>query len=876
MNHVEGEGLENNNIFRIEFMPNGHMMLSLWRKGLQIYDPDNQTFKSYFPGGIGKESGITNYSINDFEPAGDGRYWIGGHSGLELFDPQTETFQRVDLPYFEGIFDLHLDDKGQLWVASSAGLIRYLPEQDTHTVYMDSDGLADNFVASIEEDELGYLWLGTRNGLNRFNPRNETFTTYDVRDGLAGSQLNRYSHLQTRAGLMYFGGSDGLTIFDPKQLPTNTTQPYIVLTRLELAQQVATPRNSEYLNADINQLDSLVLPYHQRDVAFEFAALNFISPQKNLYRYRLTGLESNWNHVDSGRRFVRYTNLNPGNYVFEVYGSNNDDLWSQQPKRLQLTVLPAWWQTWWARLLQLVAGALTIYAIVYWKVRQNKQRQAELQELVRNKTVELAGANESVRQLNAELEQRVIQRTQELSVEVEERRSAEAKLFHMAFHDPLTGLPNRPWLLQQLEHAIDHAQRSDSAYGLLFLDGDRFKKVNDTHGHLLGDSLLLDAANRLKALLPEECTAVRLGGDEFTVLVREVESEQQLIDIAELIVRKFEQPFLIDQLQVFFRVSVGMVHCKRQYAKPEEVLRDADIAMYKAKEKGRGTYQVFDGHMREQEVAMAALEVDLYQALELGQFKAAYQPIVCLESQRLVSFELLMRWQHPTLGMVPPDKFIPLAEETGQIFDMGLWVFEQACQQLQQWRELVDEHRLPTIAVNLSAVQLNQPNLIDKLDVILARTGTKGRHLKLEITETALMENTQAVNEILGSLRERHIELAIDDFGTGYSSLSYLDQLPVQVLKIDRSFVNSLIDRGEEHEGTQEIVKATISLAHSLKVKVVAEGIETEDQWRTLHGYHCDFGQGYLFAKPMWPDQATEYLLDNLDRHQPQVQQLRP
>lgn len=659
---------------------------------------------------------------------------------------------------------------------------------------------------------------------------------------------------------MYFGGTEGLSIFNPAHIPLNEVAPQIHITRFELFQQQITSHNSEYLSNPLTHTETISLPYEMRDLAFEFSALNFISPQKNRYRYRLTGLEENWTEVDSSRRHVRYTNLDPGQYLFEVMAANNDGIWSPTPKQLEVIIAHAWWQSWWARALFTLMGAALVYSFIYWRLYQNKLRQQQLQKLVSEKTAELASANASVHQLNVELEHRVELRTRELSVEVEERRSAEAKLFHMAFHDPLTGLPNRPWLLQQLEHSITQAQHSHGGFALMFLDGDRFKKINDTHGHLLGDNLLIAASERLVSILPPNCHAIRLGGDEFTVLVKSLRSNEELIELAKSIISAFDEPFTLEQLQMFFRVSIGIVSCQTQYSKPEEVLRDADIAMYKAKEKGRGRYQMFDSLMRSQELEVSALEADLYLAMERNQLFLVFQPIISLKTEKLVSFESLLRWHHPVQGLIPPDRFIPLAEETGLICEIGLWVFHQACLQLSRWQKLVGEENLPTIAVNLSAVQLNQPDLIERLDIILEQTQVKGKHLKLEITETALMESTEAVNTLLGSLRERSIELAIDDFGTGYSSLSYLDQLPVQALKIDRSFVDSLINRDEAHEGAQEIVKATISLAHSLNVKVVAEGIETQDQWDFLLAHQCDFGQGYLIAKPLMSEDATEFL----------------
>jgi EAL domain-containing protein (putative c-di-GMP-specific phosphodiesterase class I) len=315
----------------------------------------------------------------------------------------------------------------------------------------------------------------------------------------------------------------------------------------------------------------------------------------------------------------------------------------------------------------------------------------------------------------------------------------------------------------------------------------------------------------------------------------------------------------VEKNPLFFKVSIGLVFCGNQYVYPGQILRDADIAMYKAKERGRGTYQIFDSKMHEQTLEVAQLETDLYKAFEQNQLFLAYQPIINLQNGQLIGFEALVRWQHPEKGLVPPDKFIPIAEESGLIFTLGSWVLRQACTQLVAWIKEYKLNKPPTIAINLSSLELSQSYFLSQIDRMLEETGIDSRLLKLEITESTLMEQSESMDLLLDELRLRHIELAIDDFGTGYSSLSYLDQLPVQVLKIDRKFVDG-ITQGEDSSSAIEIVKATISLAHSLNIKVVAEGIETEQQQQMLKSYGCDFGQGYYIAKPLSNEDATRFM----------------
>jgi diguanylate cyclase (GGDEF)-like protein len=836
----ENRSLGNNNIFQISEDADGWLWLSVWAYGLQRFNPQTGEFIAHYYSDKGEASRPHNNSINAYESSRHGHRWIGGYKGLEKYDPKTGHFTRV--PVTEGnleIFDLYEGPRGFLWIGASEGLFRYHPESGEVKHYTVASGLPDLFVASIEQDKSGRLWLGTRGGLSLFDPVQETFETFDKFDGLPANEFGRFSHLTSREGLMYFGGANGMVVFDPQNLPRNTHAPNIVLTRLELFQKEVTPGDSPYLPRQINLLDRLELPYSQRDLSFEFSALDFISPTKNRYRYRLRGLENNWTEVDSTRRRARYTNLDPGKYQFQVIGSNNDDLWNETGTQLNVVIIAPWWMTWWARALAVAFGLYAIYGFTIWRLRVIRQRAKELSiEIEERRAAESA-----------------------LSLEIDERRAAEAKLFHIAYHDALTGLPNRLWLLERLEEQINRVKsEKEYKFALMFIDGDRFKQINDIYGHQLGDFILDSAAKRLLALLPHKYHAVRLGGDEFTVLVGGVKSEPDVIAVCNRIITAFNEPFSVEKNQVFFKVSMGLVFCGEQYAYAGQILRDADIAMYKAKERGRGTYQIFDSRMRENTLELAQLETDLYKALEQNQLFLVYQPIIDLKTGQLSGFEALARWQHPEKGLIPPDKFIPIAEESGLILTLGSWVLRQACTQLAAW---IREYRLeapPTIAINLSSLQLNQSSFLAQIDRMLEETGIDSKLLKLEITESALMDNSESINLLLDELRLRNIELAIDDFGTGYSSLSYLDQLPVQVLKIDRKFVNGLTQTGEGGSSAVEIVKATLSLAHNLNIMVVAEGIETEQQYQLLRSYGCDFGQGYHIAKPLSGEDAARFM----------------
>lgn len=851
--------LGNNNIFRIERIADGRLLLSVWRLGMQVYDPESNTFEAYFALDTKRNTGIRSQSIVDFLPLDNDEYLLAGYQGLERFSPKARRVWSLGAPILKPINDLYRDKDGYIWAATNEKLVRYNPASNTVEEYGVEDGLPNDYILSIEQDDLGYLWLGTRNGLARFDPRTIDVLSFDQFDGLSGTEFNRFSHLKTANGRMYFGSTDGISFFNPQKLPRNENAPQIHITGLELYQH-EIKAGSEWLEYSVRATEELVLPNSQRDITFSFSALNFISPGKNRYRFRLHGWEDKWLETDASRRRARYTNLAPGEYVFQVLGANNEGVWAGSVKELRLTILPAWWQTWWARGMYVVLLLLFMYAYSYWRLRSNRKRERELKLIVSEQTSQLKKANRSVIQLNSELEQRVAHRTQELEQEIEERRQSEKKAQYIAYHDALTGIYNRAWLLQHLEQLIRKNSDGFRRFVLFFIGGDRFRRVNDTHGHILGDNLLIEAAQRLKMLTDDSGRCARLGSDEFAVVVDDIESKDHVITIADEIIRTFDRPFLVDNVRINFSVSVGMVICDGNYHETSQVLRNANIAMQRAKERGRGVYQMFDEVILRETLERMALEADLKMALRRKQFSVVYQPLIVMATGALSGFEVLIRWNHPQHGMVPPDKFIAMAEANGQIFDIGLWVLETACEQLRTWRQALNLDILPTIAVNLSPVQLGQADLLQRIDNIFETTGIRQNQIKLEITESALMKHTDVVDQLLESLRERGIELAIDDFGTGYSSLSYLDKLPVQVLKIDRAFVNALFETEDDNDSAHEIVRATISLAHNLKMRVVAEGIETEEQMEALALYGCDYGQGYKIARPLPPDDATAFL----------------
>ncbi len=444
------------------------------------------------------------------------------------------------------------------------------------------------------------------------------------------------------------------------------------------------------------------------------------------------------------------------------------------------------------------------------------------------------------------------------NTDIHEQKESEEKLNYYARHDPLTDLPNRPELMNYLEQAIERCRENSKVrFAVLFLDLDRFKVINDSLGHAVGDKLLVAIAGRLKATLRPGDIVARLGGDEFTILLNRTGKQEEVSLVVERIQARIAEPFMIDNYEVFTTASVGVIVSNELDRTPDEYLRDADAAMYRAKESGKARYEIFDSEMHVRNLNLLQVETDLRHALERNELEVHYQPIVELTTGVVREFEALIRWRHPRRGLVSPAEFVDVAEETGLIVPIGNWVIETACKHTAQWQEQVKE-RL-SISVNLSARQLMHPSLLPHIEGVLSDTGLSPRQLNLEVTESTVMEYRELAHGILDTLDRLGVNLSTDDFGTGYSSLSYLQMFPFDRLKIDRSFV----DRIGKNRKSDAIVKTILMLGSNLGMEVVAEGIETVEQLQFLQDLGCGFGQGYYFSRPVEADQAGKLIAVN-------------
>ena len=442
-------------------------------------------------------------------------------------------------------------------------------------------------------------------------------------------------------------------------------------------------------------------------------------------------------------------------------------------------------------------------------------------------------------------------------------QNSATRLYHDFRHDKLTNLPNRRLFIEELEKSLKKAHEDTNfSFTVLLLDLDQFKLINNSYGHLIGDNLLIQIGERLKQYLHPQDILARLGGDEFAIILNHRGNLEHTLEVVNLIKQGFGCPFQLNEYEVYSSASIGITISDVKYQKVGDILRDADAALHQAKIKDKASYTIFRQQMYFDAVNRLELDNDLRRAIEREEFELRYQPIIELNNQKIIGFEALVRWKHPEKGLISPDKFIPVAEETGLIIPLSNWILNQGCQQMDQWQKLSNSYQHLMISINLSVKQLLEENLVEKIVQTMEDLGMKKNCLKLEITESCLVKNSEEVCSILNQLKALGIKLSMDDFGTGYSSLSYLHRFPFDTLKIDRSFIKDIVRKSDKLRLTQTI----IHLANDFGMEVVAEGIETKEQWKQLQQLGCPYGQGYYFAKPLTAQEAEKVILEGNNR----------
>lgn len=738
----------------------------------------------------------------------DGTIWVGGENGLFAFSGgHWRNFKRADGLSNLAVLSLGADANGTMWVGYEFG-------GGIDRVHLQPGGLAvvkgvqrpgtDGLVYFLEFDAAGKLWAGTEHGVDVWNGKR--WSHYDMSDGLAWNDCNLSAFAAEPDGTVWIGTSGGLSRFKPRPRPGAVAPLEIVFTSLVMGQREVSGESGSSFGMEANSLTA------------HYSALNATRQNSVLFRYRLEGGNSNW--TETTRRELQFAQLAPGSYRLQVEAQDGDGVWTGHAAEFAFSVLSPWYRSWWFYLICGLIPLLAAAAVVRSRMAEVRRREREINRLMQ--------AHEEIRNL--------------------------------AFFDPLTGLPNRRLLLDRLRKTLARGSRSERLRAILFADLDDFKTLNDTLGHQTGDLLLQEVARRVTACVREADTVSRLGGDEFVVMLEELSEVPEVAAAqAEVIAKKIlgaiSQSYLLDGRECQSTASIGVTVFGGGEESTNEILQQADIAMYEAKGVGRNAVRFFAPSLQAAVNARAALEEDLRLAIKAEQFELYYQP----QSNRGVPFgaEALVRWNHPRRGILLPDEFIPLAEETGLILPLGDWVLEAACRQIAAWAGRRETSHL-TIAANISARQFRQPEFVERVTMALDRSGADPRNLVLELTESMLVDNVEEVIVKMTELKRQGLKFSLDDFGTGYSSLSYLRRLPLDELKIDRSFVEDALT--DASGGA--IVQAILSLGQAMGLPVLAEGVETEQQREFLAGLGCHAYQGYLFSQPLPLDEFERLLAE--------------
>jgi diguanylate cyclase (GGDEF)-like protein len=738
--------------------------------------------------------------------ASDGSIWAGGAGGLFVYaNGQWKNFTRANGLSNQEVLAVGAGVNSEMWIGYRFG-------GGIDRVHLQPGGLAvqkavqrpgtDGLVYFLELDASRRLWAGTERGVDMWN--GSRWSHYDTSDGLTWNDCDLNGFAEDSDGTVWIGTSGGLSQFKPGPRLSPEVPIQVVFTKLAVG------------GKDVSGQSNPSFSVHANSLIARYSALNVSNADHVLFRYQLEGSNSSW--TETTQRELQFAELAPGDYRLEVEAQDSDGNWIGRQAEFAFRILTPWYSSWWFICICALTPVLVAGAVVRLRILSGQRRERELQQL----------------------------------------KAAHDEIRNLAFFDPLTGLPNRRLLLDRLRQTLAASVRSQRKRALLFVDLDDFKTLNDTLGHHIGDLLLQEVARRILASIRETDTVARLGGDEFVVLLQDLselaeDAASQAKNIAEKILATIQIPYLLDGRECRSSSSIGITVFGNPQDSTNEVLQQADIAMYQAKAAGRNTLHFFAPALQAAVNARAEMEDALRQSIKTNDFQLYYQAQV--DRGVVIGAEALMRWKHPERGVLLPDEFIPLAEQTGLILLLGEWVLETACEQIAAWGSRKTTAHL-TIAVNISARQLLNPDFVQNVLTILDLTGANPKNLKLELTESMFVDDLEDVVSKMTALKSHGLRFSLDDFGMGYSSLAYLRRLPLDQLKIDQEFVRDIL----VDSSSSAIAQSIISLSRAMGLSVIAEGVETEGQRDFLARLGCHSFQGFLFSGPL-PLEEFEFLL---------------
>ena len=803
--------------------------------GANVLDPGSGLIRQ-LPYGGATPGAISGPNVSSFAEDQSGNLWIGSDGdGLDLARPDgtvIKSFRHrpADLTSLSAntIYDVTVDSVGRVWVATDAGGLNLIhgsstaPESIRFENLSRSEGLSSDTIYGVLEDPAGRLWMSGNSGLMRYDPHIRVVKTFHVEQGLQSEEFESGAFLKLRDGRFCFGGPSGFNIFDPSSLTEQSHPPRLALMRLDVLGVPLQSKTPYWLLDHIDVADQASI------ISLDFGTLDFSSPKRIRLAYRLPGLSDQWIDLGTQHR-VTLTNLDAGDHLLEVRAASADSSWSETPLRIKIHRDPLPWRSPWAY-AGYVAGVLGF--ILYGLGRQRRR--------------------------------------------IRKRMQAAKHIERLAYFDPLTGLPNRQRCLQTAERFVSQAAKSSESVAFIYMDLNGFKRINDAFGHPVGDAVLLTVSEKLAQTVEnfrgndEHMTLARFGGDEFVILLEGAEAKSEAIQIANACHARLKDPITHDGLEFYSTPSIGLAVYPDDGSDVATVLKHADTAMCQAKTAGASSVSVYVPAMSSRLRDWLDLEARLRRAVQQDRLHLHFQPKIRLADNQIVGLEALLRWCDTEYGDIAPARFIPIAEESGLIIDMGSWVVRAACRQIRAWMDR--GIRIP-VAINVSGKELLHGDPAQVVEAELAAAGIHGSLLEIEITESVLVRDSERVRNALDRFRGLGCKIALDDFGTGYSSLAYITRFPPDRIKIDKSFVKNV----DQTSGDAAVANAILSLGKSLDVVVTAEGIERAGQLEWLRHRGCDEGQGFLLSRPMAPrDLEGRFLFPEENRETGKAVSLQP